>query len=109
MISPTGRFEEFAEAAYGKSFVDILFLAEQEAMDAERVFYRSRKRVTGESDRIENPEAYSETLKAFVGYLRYGFCPSHIENAHCQLFERVFSGMPEDPRFHPTHFSGDVH
>ena len=84
MISSSCDFKEFAETIKDNDFFNILYMAEQEATDAERQFYRgktSRKEKCGRQ--------YADTLKCFLSYMRYGIKSKSVSDDDYQLFQAI--------------------
>ena len=80
MISQTCDFDEFIERVRDLDYPQVIYLADKEATEAERLKYRSKTRS------LVPPEAcdsYAEALKAFIRFMRYGVkIPSMEETLH---------------------------
>jgi hypothetical protein len=77
MISPMCDFNDFLESVRDRDYLDVIYLADKEATEAERLKYRSRTR------RLEPPEAcagYADVLKGFIRFMRYGVKSPSMEN-----------------------------
>jgi hypothetical protein len=55
-----------------KNYLDIIYLAEQEATRAERCFYHPH---CGTYDSLADIRLYADTLKRFIRFMRYGVKP----------------------------------
>ena len=86
MISASCSFKEFAEAVTENDLFDILYLAEQEATDAERQLYRGK---TAVEDREKCGKQYAVTLKCFLEYMRYGIKSKRVSDNDNALFESI--------------------
>jgi len=80
MISQSCDFDEFLESVRDRDYLEVIYLADKEATEAERLKYRSRTR------RLEPPEAcagYADALKGFIRFMRYGVkSPSMEDTLH---------------------------
>jgi hypothetical protein len=80
MISQSCDFDEFLERVRDRDYLDVIYLADKEATEAERLKYRSRTK------RPAPPEAcaqYVDTLKGFIRFMRYGVkSPSMEDTPH---------------------------
>ena len=86
MISKANDIKEFIEAVKGKVCLDVIYLAEQEATEAERLYYRSRSK--GEGVLLESKE-YADLLKGFISYLRYTVKPTDSADENVRLFRSL--------------------
>jgi len=80
MISQSCDFDEFLESVRDRDYLDVIYLADKEATEAERLKYRSRTR------RLKPPEAcagYADVLKGFIRYMRYGVKSPSMEDSLC--------------------------
>jgi hypothetical protein len=69
MISQSCDFDEFLHTMRDREYLEVIYLADKEATEAERLKYRSRAR------RLDPPEAcvwYADLLKGFIRFMRYG-------------------------------------
>jgi len=69
MISQSCDFDEFLESVRNRDYLEVIYLADKEATEAERLKYRSKTR------RLLPPEAcvgYADALKGFIRFMRYG-------------------------------------
>jgi hypothetical protein len=80
MISQSCDFDEFMDGIRDLDYLQVIYLADKEATEAERLKYRSRTR------RLEPPEAcegYADVLKGFIRFMRYGVkAPSMEDSLH---------------------------
>ena len=77
MISQSCDFDEFLENVRNRDYLDVIYLADKEATEAERLKYRSRSR------RLDPPEAcagYADVLKGFIRFMRYGVKSPSMED-----------------------------
>jgi hypothetical protein len=103
MISPSCDFKTFVEGIKDKDFGDIIYLAEQEAVDAWRLGQRLIR--TGSLDHQESMR-YSETLKELIFFLRNGIKPRESKREDIELFEVVCGDLLS--RSHQSR-CGDLH
>jgi hypothetical protein len=78
MLSKSCDFDEFLERVRNRDYLEVIYLADKEATEAERLKYRSR------AGKIAPPEAcsgYVETLKGFIRFMRYGVKSPSMENS----------------------------
>jgi len=92
MISGSCDFKEFVEAIMDNDIWDILYLADLEATDAERQFYRGKIAM---SDREKCGKQYAETLKCFLNFMRYGVKSTGVSDEEYQLFQAVRQQVQE--------------
>lgn len=86
MIIESRDIGEFVQAAQGKSYEDILAMAETEATSAERLMYRHRHRLSPETP----PGArYARNLKRFILFMRYGVKPSGIDTEQLETYRSL--------------------
>jgi hypothetical protein len=80
MISQSCDFNEFLERVKNRDYLEVIYLADKEATEAERLKYRLRAR------RLVPPEAcvcYADALKGFIRFMRYGVkSPSMKRSQH---------------------------
>ncbi len=69
MISEEFRFRQFADAARGKAYHEVIYLAEQEALQAWRRAHPSKHLLEKERNRSLR---YQKTLIDLIEYLRHG-------------------------------------
>jgi len=78
MISQSCDFDEFIESVKDRGYLDVIYLADKEATEAERLKYRSKTR------RLVAPKAcegYADVLKGFIRYMRYGVKSPSMEDS----------------------------
>jgi hypothetical protein len=86
MISPSFDFGEFIQAVKDKGYLEMLGLADKEALEAWRQSL-SRK---GETGNAQDPvRKYESTLKEFVYFMRAAVFPKKERDPHHQLFHSV--------------------
>ena len=80
MISQSCDFDEFLESVRDRDYLEVIYLADREATEAERLKYRSRTRT------LHPPGAcagYADVLKGFIRFMRYGVkSPSMEDTLH---------------------------
>jgi hypothetical protein len=80
MISQSCDFDEFIESVRDRDYLEVIYLADKEATEAERLKYRSKHR------RLDPPGAcagYADVLKGFICFMRYGVkSPSMEDTLH---------------------------
>jgi hypothetical protein len=86
MISKSRDIKEFIEAVKDKVHLDIIYLAEQEATEAERFFYRTR--ASQDQTSLESKK-YADLLKDFILYMRYTSKPIDIRDENLKLFRSL--------------------
>jgi hypothetical protein len=77
MISQSCDFDEFMDGIKDLDYLQVIYLADKEATEAERLKYRSR------TERLVPPEAcdgYANALKGFIRYMRYGVKSPSMED-----------------------------
>jgi hypothetical protein len=81
MISDEFRFRTFAEIAKGKAHHEIIYLAEQEALEAWRMAHPSKGLAPAERSRSLE---YQQKLLGLIAYLRHGVlgrsCDERVED-----------------------------
>jgi hypothetical protein len=75
MISESYSIKEFVEAIRNKDYLEIVYLADQEATEAERFSNRLKAR---NGIQKETSREYANTLKDFIVFLRHGINPSAV-------------------------------
>jgi len=77
MISQSCDFDEFIERVKDRDYLEVIYLADKEATEAERLRYRSRIR---RPDPPEVCSGYADALKGFIRFMRYGVKSPSIED-----------------------------
>jgi hypothetical protein len=105
MISPCCDLNEFVEAVRNKDYYDVLYLAEREATEAERL--RFRRRNLESRGQLGCPQ-YADSLKGFISYLRYGVPTRQVDKPDIERFRALRERLidrefpegedPEDPK-----------
>ena len=83
MISTTYDFEQFAEFVKGEDYFDIIYSAEQEAVEVWRV---CRK---GKSLDVKC-SSYQSKLKGLIHFMRYGVKPTNLNSHDVKLFDLIY-------------------
>jgi hypothetical protein len=78
MISQSCDFDEFIENVRDRDYLEVIYLADKEATEAERLRYRSRIR---RPDPLEVCAGYADALKGFIRFMRYGVKSPSIEDS----------------------------
>jgi hypothetical protein len=78
MISQSCDFHDFLERVKNRDYLEVIYLADKEATEAERLKYRSR---AGKTICSEACLRYADALKGFIRYMRYGVMSSSMENS----------------------------
>jgi hypothetical protein len=78
MISQSCDFDEFLESVRDRDYLDVIYLADKEATEAERLKYRSR---AGRTLCSETCVDYADALKGFIRYMRYGVKSLSMEDS----------------------------
>lgn len=78
MISQSCDFDEFIERLRDRDYLEVIYLADKEATEAERLKYRSR---AGRTICSEACVAYADALKGFIRYMRYGVKSPSVEDS----------------------------
>jgi hypothetical protein len=82
MISSKFDINEFLEAQRDRDYFDIVFLADKEATEAERIALKSGYEI---GEREKNVKAYANDLKDLIIFLRSNIRPKRLENKFGQL------------------------
>ena len=94
MISPSYDIHEFIYAVEDKGYLDIIYLADQEATSAERLLYNPK---TSREAKREGSERYADQLKSFLCFLRCDVKPhpSSVDNDY-QFFWSVLERLENE-------------
>lgn len=79
MISQSCDFDEFLQRMRDRDYLEVIYLADKEATEAERLKYRSKAR---RLDPLEACVCYADLLKGFIRFMRYGVKSSSMECGH---------------------------
>lgn len=82
MISPSFKISEFFDNVKDKSYLDIIYLSDQEATKAERLAYRSRN----QNQPLPECVLYAHVIKDFICYLRYGVLTQELSKENAAQF-----------------------
>lgn len=91
MISSECKLSDFFSAVKDRDYFDVIYLADREATEAERMLLKPQASV---STRNRCGEGYAQRLKQFITYLRYGLKPKGIENDEFKLFQSAAPPRP---------------
>jgi hypothetical protein len=78
MISQSCDFDEFMDGIRDLDYLQVIYLADKEATEAERLKYRSR---AGRTPCSETCVDYADALKGFIRYMRYGVKSPSMEDS----------------------------
>ncbi len=78
MDAPSNDISEFIGHLAGKQYLDVIYLAEQEATRAERCYYHP---LCGSFDSLADIRSYADQLKRFIRFMRYGVKPKGMPPA----------------------------
>ena len=92
MISESFNRRQFIEAMMEKDYIQILFAAEAEVNEAERI------RRPAKSPRVRSAAEYSAFLKAFLFFMRYGIKPGGIFDEDFFLFRPLCEKLVQKGR-----------
>jgi hypothetical protein len=86
MISSTYQFQQFADAVKGKDFLEIIYMAEQEAIETWRVSHPSNGLDPSVLDRSKS---YQQKLLGLITVLRNGVRPGGFSSEDYVIFETI--------------------
>ncbi|MEW6664938.1 MAG: hypothetical protein AB1512_06925 [Thermodesulfobacteriota bacterium] len=86
MISTCCDLYEFVEAVQERNYFEVIYLAEQEATEAERLRFRQKGAERQDPDGCPR---YADSLKGFISYMRYGIRTSHVDKKDIQRFRSL--------------------
>ncbi len=87
MISQACDLEQFIEAISDRDYLEVIYLADKEATEAERIKYRSK--VPPSTPPREGCPHYADVLKGFIYFMRYGVKNPLISDRHVELFRPI--------------------
>lgn len=95
MISDRCDFNDFVLETKGRNYQEIIYLAEQEATEAERRLYHA-----GSTHQAKSlcEQDYAQCLKGFITFMRYGIKPKHINQEALILFNHIREEVQSGPR-----------
>lgn len=94
MISPSYDIHEFIDAVEDKGYLEIIYLADQEATTAERLLYNPK---TSQEAKREGSEIYANQLKSFLCFLRCDVKPHPTSmDSDYQLFWSVLERLEKE-------------
>jgi hypothetical protein len=88
MVSSEFKFQQFAESARGKAYHEIIYLAEQEALQAWRKAHPSKGLPV---EKRSQSLAYQQTLLELIAYLRHGIASQGRDEKIEELFRFIRS------------------
>jgi hypothetical protein len=92
MISPSFDIQEFISSVEDKDYLDIIFMADQEATRAERLLHHPKWAAAARENGAHN---YATILEEFIFYLRYGIKPYGLNHHVFTLFRSVCKKLLE--------------
>ena len=101
MISSSHDIREFIRNIEDKDYFDMMYAAEQEATEAERQFYRSRK---ADDTLKEDSDRYVDMLKDFISFMRSSLKSKGAHDDEHRLFYRLYKRL-EKRKHEKLHFS----
>ena len=75
MIASTFDINDFIAKVADEEYLDMIYVADQEATQAERCIYNPR---CGTYDSLEHIQSYADDLKRLINFMRYGIKPSGV-------------------------------
>jgi hypothetical protein len=99
MISSDFNFEEFSKRVKYRDCLELIYLADREATETERLIYRKGR--DGADAAEERLIQYAQTLKALIWFVRYGIKPKAIKGTNGQIFDALCREVAENRRFQP--------
>jgi hypothetical protein len=92
MISQSCDVKEFIEAIRDRDYLEVIYLAEKEATEAERLKYRFKAK---KRDEEEYCLGYADVLKNLIFFLRYGVKNRRIAKKDLDLFRSLRESLLE--------------
>ncbi|MFO7738059.1 MAG: hypothetical protein R6V46_06300 [Desulfatiglandaceae bacterium] len=86
MISTSCDLKQFIEAIRNKDYFDIIYFADKEATEAERISYQNRKTASVSQ---KDCRAYGHLLKGFILFMRHGIKATGVSDRDLQLFGSI--------------------
>ena len=86
MISDLCRMRDFIDATRDKDLQEVIYLADREATEAERLYYRGD---VADARRASCGRRYARRLKHLITFMRYGIRPSEVSREDLALFAGV--------------------
>jgi hypothetical protein len=86
MISTSFDLNQFIEAVRDKDYFDIIYFADREATEAERVSYRKRKSAALNQ---KDCKAYVNLLKGLILFMRHGIKAFGVSDTDLALFSTI--------------------
>lgn len=86
MISNDCRLRDFIDATREKDLQEVICLADREATEAERLYFRAN--VT-DVQRAAAGRRYARRLKHLITFMRYGMRPSDVTREDFEMFADV--------------------
>ncbi|MDY6990671.1 MAG: hypothetical protein SWQ30_21725 [Thermodesulfobacteriota bacterium] len=83
MISKSYSLKRFVAAVKEMDYLDMVYCAEQEATEAERIAYRAKG---GRAGSEEASRRYADRLKGFILFMQYGVRSSRLSYSDFDLF-----------------------
>jgi hypothetical protein len=94
MISAQCRLRDFIEATREMDLQEIIWMADREATEAERLYYRAD---LDDARRAACGRRYARRLKHLITFMRYGLRPSDLSRTDFELFAGVRTHLTSPP------------
>jgi len=88
MISSSFDFREFSESVKNLNDTGVIYLADKEALEAERLIYQNKKPIS-ECDE-QKIRDYAKALKTLIEYIRYEVKPIGRYNTNNELLSELY-------------------
>jgi len=92
MISTSCDLEQFIEAVQDKDYFDIIYFADKEATEAERISYQKRKLA---SLNQKDCRQYVDLLKGFILFMRHGIKAIGVSDRDFRLFSSISTNLAQ--------------
>jgi hypothetical protein len=99
MISSNLDIGEFLEVASKQDYSDVILLADQEATETERLYYRKRYQDLGVKE--QKLLSYAQDLKDLIRFIRYGLVAKDIDKETAEAFNKFCCAISENGRDRP--------
>jgi hypothetical protein len=90
MISSDCDIYEFVESLGDKDYLDIIFLADREATEVERIALQSGYKI---GKKQNCPKDYADNLKDLIVFLKYTVKPKKLTDKFGQLSEKYLQAI----------------
>lgn len=90
MISPNLNIEEFAKTVMNEELLNIIYLAEQEAIEAFRMSQRNKGKNRTADLIMEKSNNYQLKLSNLIDYMRYKIKLKGCDEKDLSLFNKIY-------------------